>query len=391
MTDRPFLLDLSRLVWRAWSGRLPTGIDRVCLAYLDHFAPRAQAIVKRGEQRLVLSAAQSDALFALLRSGGKGLRPALALLLTRASLTQYGRKRRLAGKTYLNIGHTGLDAPGLPRWLKAVGLTPIFLIHDLIPITHPEFCRDGENARHVVRMRQALAATAGIIANSASTRDALADFAAAQGLPMPPSLVAWLAADKHGDPAILPPPMRPYFLMIGTIEARKNHLLLLHLWEHLIAASGDATPELVLIGQRGWEADDVFALLDRSPRLKRHVRELGRCDDATMLAMLDGARALLMPSFIEGFGIPVIEALQRGVPVIASDLPVFREIAGDIPLYLDPLDGQGWESAIRDFMGTNPDCPARTRQLALAPAYRPPSWTTHFTRVEAWLESLPRA
>ena len=193
-TDRPFLLDLSRLVWRAWSGRLPTGIDRVCLAYLDHFAPpgrpRAQAIVKRGERRLVLSPGQSDTLFALLRKGGRGLRPALALLLIRASLTQFGRKRRLSGKAYLNIGHTGLDAPGLPAWLKAVGLTPIFLIHDLIPITHPEFCRAGEAARHAARMRHALIAAAGIIANSAATRDALAEFAAAQGLPMPPTSTA---------------------------------------------------------------------------------------------------------------------------------------------------------------------------------------------------------
>lgn len=144
-------------------------------------------------------------------------------------------------------------------------------------------------------------------------------------------------------------------------------------------------PRLVLIGQRGWQADEVFALLDQSPRLKGYVRELGRCDDTTMFGWLDQARALLMPSFIEGFGIPVIEALQRGVPVIASDLPVFREIAGDIPLYLDPLDGQGWEAAIRAYCG---DAPDRERQLAAMPSFRTPTWGDHFAKVDGWLARL---
>ena len=174
-------------------------------------------------------------------------------------------------------------------------------------------------------------------------------------------------------------------MTIGTIEARKNHLLLLHIWERLAARMGPNTPELILVGQRGWEADDVFALLDRSPRLKGHVRELGRCDDATMLATIDQARAVLLPSFIEGFGIPLVEALQRGTPVIASDLPVFHEIAGEIPLYLDPLDGQRWETAICDFLT---DSPERQRQLATIPDFRPHSWEDHFNRVEVWLSEL---
>lgn len=383
MTDRPLLLDVSRLVWRVWTGRLPTGIDRVCLAYLDRFGARSLAVVQRQEFRMVLPADLSDRLFALLRRGGSGFRPGLVRLLGQAMMRR--NRPSIAGKLYLNIGHTGLDAPGLPGWLKRRGLRPVFLIHDLIPITHPEFCRQGEAVRHMARMRHALASAQGVIANSCATLDALAAFAASEGRAMPESVVAWLGADEQAAPARIDPPARPCFVTIGTIEARKNHLLLLHIWERLAARLGDQTPELVLVGQRGWEADDVFALLDRSPRLRGHVRELGRCDDATMLAMIDSARAVLLPSFIEGFGIPLIEALQRGTPVIASDQPVFREIAGDIPLYLDPLDGQGWETAIRDFLG---DCPERQRQLAAIPHFRPHSWDDHFDRVEVWLSEL---
>ncbi len=276
-------------------------------------------------------------------------------------------------------------SPGLPAWLARRRLRPVFLIHDLIPITHPEFCRDGEDLRHKARMRHALSSAHGIIANSRATLDALTAFAASDGLSMPESMVAWLGADEQVDPVPLPPPARPSFVTIGTIEARKNHLLLLHIWERLAARMGPNTPELILVGQRGWEADDVFALLDRSPRLKGHVRELGRCDDATMLATIDQARAVLLPSFIEGFGIPLVEALQRGTPVIASDLPVFHEIAGEIPLYLDPLDGQRWETAICDFLT---DSSERQRQLAAIPDFRPHSWEDHFNRVEVWLSEL---
>lgn len=383
MDDRPLLLDVSRMVWRVWSSRLPTGIDRVCLAYLERFADRALAVVQRGEFRMVLSATQSDALFALLREGGRGFRPRLVALLGQAILRR--ERVAMAGKLYLNIGHTGLDAPGLPAWLARRRLRPVFLIHDLIPITHPEFCRDGEDLRHKARMRHALSSAHGIIANSRATLDALTAFAASDGLSMPESMVAWLGADEQVDPVPLPPPARPSFVTIGTIEARKNHLLLLHIWERLAARMGPNTPELILVGQRGWEADDVFALLDRSPRLKGHVRELGRCDDATMLATIDQARAVLLPSFIEGFGIPLVEALQRGTPVIASDLPVFHEIAGEIPLYPDPLDGQRWETAICDFLT---DSPERQRQLAAIPDFRPHSWEDHFNRVEVWLSEL---
>jgi glycosyltransferase involved in cell wall biosynthesis len=382
MTGRPYLLDVSRIIWRVWTGRLPTGIDRVCLAYLEHFGPRSRALVQRGEFRLILDPDYSARLFALLRSGARGFRPRLAALLARAV---WRGRTDFSGMVYLNIGHTGLNAPGLPGWLLRNRLRPVYLVHDLIPITHPEFCRAGEQQRHTMRIRHMLESAQGIIANSAATLEALANFAREESLPLPADrLVAWLGADEHEqtNSGKVDLPGRPYFVMTGTIEARKNHLLLLRVWERLVADLGDDAPELVLVGQRGWEADDVFALLDGSPHLAGHVRELGRCNDEQMLTLLDGAQALLMPSFVEGYGIPVIEALQRGVPVIASDLPVFREIAGDIPLYLDPADGTAWEQAIRSF---TQDCPERSRQRAAMSGFHAPTWSDHFARVENWL------
>jgi glycosyltransferase involved in cell wall biosynthesis len=381
----PILLDVSRLVWRRWAGRLPTGIDRVCLAYLDRFGPRARAVLHwRGRFR-VLSRRHSVRLFALLDSGGPDFRRGLAALLPALALTRGGRS--LHGQLYLNIGHTGLDHHALPRWIASRGLRAVFLLHDLIPITHPEFCRAGEAERHVRRMRHAISAASGIIANSVATLQEIETFAARHDLPRPPMLPAWISGPVL-PPRPIPPQLdRPWFITVGTIEGRKNHALLLQAWQRLAASRGPQTPLLVIVGQRGWEAELAQAMIDRDPVIHAHLVEHGSADDATLAGLIAGARALLMPSFAEGFGLPVIEALQLGTPVIASDLAVFREIAGDIPHYIDPTDGPGWLAAIDDFCS---DCPERTRQMAAMAGYRAPVWADHFDLVEPWLAQLPR-
>jgi glycosyltransferase involved in cell wall biosynthesis len=234
-------------------------------------------------------------------------------------------------------------------------------------------------------MDHALRSASGIIVNSRATADSLSAFAEQSRLPMPPHAVAWIAGHKL-PPSAGPKALgRPYFVSLGTIEGRKNHILLLQLWKGLIARMGDRAPMLVIIGQRGWEAEHALATLDRAPTLRGHVLELNTASDAETAGYVEGARALLMPSYVEGFGMPVIEALELGTPVIASDIPVFREIAGEIPTYLDSCDGAAWERTILDFLE---DCPERQRQLGLMPTFTPPSWEGHFERMERWLETL---
>jgi glycosyltransferase involved in cell wall biosynthesis len=172
---------------------------------------------------------------------------------------------------------------------------------------------------------------------------------------------------------------------VGTIEGRKNHLLLLRVWRRLVAELGESAPVLLIIGQRGWQATPVEAILDDPGELRSHVRELGACSDEDLIGWLAGARALLMPSFVEGFGLPVIEALQLGTPVIATDLPVYREVVGDIPTYLEPDDAAGWARAICEFIG---DAAERQRQKQALNEYRPPDWPSHFARVEQWLQEI---
>jgi glycosyltransferase involved in cell wall biosynthesis len=379
--EREFLLDVSRLIWRFWKGQLPTGIDRVCLEYVAHFRGRSQALIQFGKWTFVLAARESDRLFAvLLKKGGRNRASIAAVILM--ALLKASRRAPEPGMIALNVGHTGLHNRALLAWMNGNEVRPIYLIHDLIPVTHPQFCRTGEMAKHTTRMENALISGAGIIANSQATLADLASFASDRGVHMPPSVVAWIAGYRLRSGISPQPPESPYFVTVGTIEARKNHLLLLEVWRGLVRAMGEKAPLLIVIGQRGWEAEEAIASLDRPAELQGHVREIGSCGDEELAAWIAGARALLMPSFVEGFGLPVIEALEIGTPVIASDLPVYREIVGDIPTYLDPSDVAAWHRVVQAFISDNLE---RQRQLARIPSYRAPTWDDHFAKVEKWL------
>ncbi|MET0360991.1 MAG: hypothetical protein ABW048_04470, partial [Sphingobium sp.] len=151
----PILLDVSRLVWRSWSGRLPTGIDRVMLAYVAHYRDRARAVVHGRGYTRILPAPLSRILFdVLLNSGTKRKRMALSALLTASFYTPFARGTK--GVPYLNVGHTGLNRTGHADWVARTGVAPVYLVHDLIPITHPQYCREGEDRKHGERIQTLL-------------------------------------------------------------------------------------------------------------------------------------------------------------------------------------------------------------------------------------------
>jgi glycosyltransferase involved in cell wall biosynthesis len=378
----PLLLDVTRLIWRRWKGRYPTGIDRVCLAYLEHFASQSQAVIQHGGFRRILDRRASNELFALLEEPGDFKRRLVGGFLRH--LHRIGAKGQ--GRIYLNVGHTGLNSAGFRRWIATSDVRPIYLAHDLIPITHPHFCRAGEAEKHRERMRTVLTTASGVVGNSQATLDELASFAEEEGLKMPPAVAAWLGADPLPAPTGSGAPDRPTFVVLGTIEARKNHQMLLNIWSRLIDRSGINAPRLLIIGQRGWEAEPVFNVLDHSEKLRGHVIELNHCSDEELANHLASAQALVFPSLAEGYGLPLVEALGMGVPVIASDLPVFREIAGDIPTYISPIDEAGWEAAIVDY--APPDSASRAAQVDRLRSFRKPYWDSHFDLVDRWLDTL---
>jgi len=328
----------------------------------------------------------SRRLFDLLLAPPRDLRRELMQVAMPGLVTR--RDVSLAGSFYLNVGHTGLDKPGHAAWVRRTQVRAVYFLHDLIPLTHPEYCRPGEPDKHRERMRSLLSLGQGVIANSQQTLAELARFANSTGHDvMAPSLVAPLGIDAVAEGSAESPSATPYFVTVGTIEGRKNHLLLLNLWADLARTLGPLCPRLVIIGQRGWECEQAIDMIERCAAIQGHVVELPQCPDAELVTYMRGARALLFPSFVEGYGLPLVEALACGTPVIASDLGVFRELAGNIPDYLSPLDGLGWRDRVLDYAA--PDSALRAAQLARLEGWVPPTWEAHFSLVDHWLARMP--
>ena len=379
------LIDVTRLLARLLKGRQATGVDRVDLAYVEHYAGHARAVVRLGGRHLALSKRASERVFRRLHAQREALPAWIAAEIASGLLGGLAEPAD-AGSVYLNTGHGGLTERHALRSLRRRGLQPVFMVHDLIPITHHEYCREGECERHASRMHAVLETAATVLVNSQATATALAQFAAASGQPLPPVRVVPLAPGLRAHP---PGPRlldAPYFLVVATIEPRKNLAFLLQVWCRLAERHRERTPRLVIVGRRGWECENVVDLLERCEPLRGLVLERGPCPDAELSTWMHHARALLFPSFVEGYGLPLMEALQAGTPVLASDLAVFREIAGDIPEYLDPLDGPSWLKRIEQYADPNGDL--RSAQLARMQGFSAPTWAQHFAVVDQLIADL---
>ena len=295
---------------------------------------------------------------------------------------------------YLNTGQVALAVPQLLSWIaKRQDIKAVFMLQDVIPIEYPEYC----SPRLIRFHRQMLATTAryatALILTTLAARNAIqrelgklrelaklslkeiAVFAAP--LPVPPPFLKSTTSD---------PDLRriPYFLMTGAIEPRKNHLLLLNIWCELVHECGPTSPKLLVVGSRPGASNLITDMLDRCDIIRDYIVEINGLPTPALRKLLAGARALLMPSFAEGFGMPIIEALAVGTPVIASDLLAHQETGGSQVTYLSPIDGCGWLSAIKAHVDRAPG--DRDSQPG-APDHL---WNSadYFRRIEAFVCSL---
>jgi len=289
-----------------------------------------------------------------------------------------------ASVTYLNVSHHHLEKRDLFTSLRALGDIHIaVLVHDIIPLDFPEYCRDGDAAKHRERIRNVADFADTVIVNSADTGRRLKAYftdrpvrTVVAHLGLEPQFGRRKRIGTFRDSA-------PYFVAVSTIEARKNHLILLNVWRRMVEEYGDRTPRLVIVGRRGWEAEAATDMLDRCAAIQPFVRETTGLSDDGLVALVQGSRASLLPSFAEGFGLPVAEALTLGVPVIASDVPALVEVGQGIPDHLDPLDGIGWKQLILDY--SDASSPRRDAQMVRIERFQPYSWAAHFDIVGAAL------
>jgi glycosyltransferase involved in cell wall biosynthesis len=238
-------------------------------------------------------------------------------------------------------------------------LPVVATVHDLTAVDHPEF----HPARRVTQQRaqlQALRRADIVISNSHATAARLARHGIAGDrvvvthfgrTPLPAA-----AAPRHH--------AKPYLLGVGEVTRRKGHDVLLRAF----AAAELNGVDLVVAGPDGFDAafrDPLVAELGVGPR----VRFLGRVDDRTLGELYAGALALCFPSRAEGFGLPILEALGAGLPVVASDLDAFHELAADDALYVPPGDEVALARALRRIVE---DDELRARLSTAGPARAAP-------------------
>jgi glycosyltransferase involved in cell wall biosynthesis len=174
----------------------------------------------------------------------------------------------------------------------------------------------------------------------------------------PPSVLA----------AASPPPGTPdrYGLFVGTLEPRKNLATLLTAWRELRGDGGGGAPPLLVVGPRGWRARELRRLLAEAEG-EGWLRYLGYVSPTELAALYRGAAVVALPSLYEGFGMPAVEALAAGAPLVLSDLPVFREVAGDAALYAPARRPDLWRDRLRQVLADDTlrrDLAHRARQRA---------------------------
>lgn len=402
MTPPPArLLDVTRLVSRAGRGPL-TGVDRVELAYLEHLLGLETplfALARGAPGYALLDRTGAQALHARITgTQGWGRADWIARLhlrqpaarrramsdLRRLALAASGprglgrmlRRHLPAGTAYLNIGHTNLATPVFDALARVRGARSAVFIHDTIPLDFPNFCGEGVPEAFTAKIRLVGARADLVICNSRATLAAARRHFAALG-PVPEAIAAHLGVTTpRPDPATFPDTIdrtRPFFVVLGTIEPRKNHALLLDVWDELAARLPPARmPQLVVIGARGWRSAALLERLDTHPLRGRDIHVFGGLSDGAVAAVLCRASALLFPSHAEGFGLPAAEAAALGVPVIASRLAVFEEVLGDYPVYPAAPDPYSWRhciSALAEGGGAHAAPPVL------------PGWQAHFRTV----------
>jgi glycosyltransferase involved in cell wall biosynthesis len=275
-----------------------------------------------------------------------------------------------------------------------VGARCIFFIHDIIPIDFPEYVSPKSCARHEGRMNTVSKLGSAIIVNSDYTAQSVVRYLESREAPIPEIKVIPLgvtdrfqAQNKQARDKLDPPrPATPYFVVVSTIEPRKNMLFLFAVWRKLAELLGPKTPRLVIVGHRGWENENIIDVFERSKSMAPYLVEATDLSDAGLASLLRGAAAMVSASSVEGFGLPIAEALSLGVPVIASDIPAHREVGGRHVTFLDAIDGVEWVRTLRAFI--EPDSEVRRRAVAQTETYRAMLLTEHVARAAEFIHGL---
>jgi glycosyltransferase involved in cell wall biosynthesis len=239
----------------------------------------------------------------------------------------------------------------IPEQVSGIRRLAKFLtIYDLAPVLYPRLCSPYQIC-FMKEILESLSPDSWVLCISQSTKD---DLCNAAGLDPHRVFVTHLAASsrlfhpctdseaiasvrgKYGIPD------GPYVLGLNTLEPRKNIQHLILAFARLTQEQSTSDLSLVLVGARGWLGSNIQELVSQmEPRVRDRVVITGYVVDEDLAALYSGALVFVYPSFYEGFGLPPLEAMQCGTPVITSNTSSLPEVVGDAGIMLDPTDLDG--------------------------------------------------
>jgi glycosyltransferase involved in cell wall biosynthesis len=265
------------------------------------------------------------------------------------------------------------------------------MIYDLVPLRHPEWCEHGlirlfsawfetvlPLADHVFAISRATAADVEAYARQHSLKLATPLLPIPLGTGFTVVSKATVAASRQ-----LPAP-GTYALIVGTIEARKNHILAFRVWQRLLQElPAERVPALVFAGRIGWLVQDLMQQIANTDHLQGRLIVIQSPTDAELDTLYQGCLFTLCPSYFEGWGLPVTESLSYGKPCLIADRTSLPEAGGTLARCFDPDDLHDAYRAIRMVVEDRADLARWQKQVQRD--FRPLPWSAS---VEALLRGL---
>lgn len=248
-----------------------------------------------------------------------------------------------------------------PRLLDAMimGQEVVNGVHDIGPLTMSAMTDEGMPPAFRRWFEFILGYSTGIICVSRAVADEIYDVLKGINFPRPLKLGYFPLGADFADVPADPEGLdmfddRPTFLIVGTIEPRKGHLVALRAFEQLWRDGVDVN--LVIIGKAGWDTEMIVQLLENHSEAGKRLHWVRGASDGNLRAAYEKADALIMTSYLEGFGLPVVEAGRFGTPVILSDIPVFREVGEGAPWagYFERANPADLTRVVLEFLDTPP-------------------------------------
>ncbi len=215
---------------------------------------------------------------------------------------------------------------------RAAGGSVCAVLYDLIPFTHPETVEKKTKDQHTSWWINAVKSIDSVICISKAVRNDFYEWKEKNITNTSPIIVAdyfYLGAEiGYEDPLIKIIGLKfPFFLMVGSIEPRKNHSLVVDVFDSLWASGSDVS--LVICANNSWNSEEFISRIRSHKEFNQRLFMIEKASDRDLVYLNRSCCAVIMASFAEGFGLPIVEAMALGAKVICNDIPVFREIGSD--------------------------------------------------------------